>query len=202
MMTFKAMASTVLALALGAGVASAQQLDPPIDAQVGSNETSAESQKRVEDIATATDSLTADYRLTLKKIESLQIFNRQLSQVIDSQNEELESLQRQIDSVEEVGRSVTPLMLEMIEALDQFVQHDVPFLGRGAEESRRRSPGADATLGRCGAGAISPYPRGLSDRERLRPNDRRAFGDDREGRRRGAGGLPPNRSDRPDVQDA
>ena len=89
MMTFKAMASTVLALALGAGVASAQQLDPPIDAQVGSNETSAESQKRVEDIATATDSLTADYRLTLKKIESLQIFNRQLSQVIDSQNEEL-----------------------------------------------------------------------------------------------------------------
>ena len=128
MMTFKAMASTVLALALGAGVASAQQLDPPIDAQVDANAASAESQQRVEEIATATDSLTADYRLTLKKIESLQIFNRQLTQVIDSQNEELESLQRQIDGVEEVGRAVTPLMLQMIEALDQFVAHDMPFL--------------------------------------------------------------------------
>ena len=130
MTTFKAMAGTVLALALGAGVASAQQLDPPIDAQVDANEAGAASQKRVEEISNETDSLTADYRLTLKKIESLQIFNRQLTQVIDSQNEELESLQRQIDSVEEVGRAVTPLMLRMIEALDQFVAFDVPFLAQ------------------------------------------------------------------------
>lgn len=128
MTTFKAMAGTVLALALGAGVASAQQLDPPIDAQIEANQAGAAAQKEVEEISNETDTLTAQYRLTLKKIESLQIFNRQLSQVIESQNEELESLQRQIDSVEEVGRAVTPLMLRMIEALDQFVAFDIPFL--------------------------------------------------------------------------
>ena len=116
-------------------VASAQQLDPPIDARVDANAAGAESQKRVEEIANATDSLIADFRLTNKKIESLQIFNRQLSQVIDSQNEELESLQSQIDGVEEVGRAVTPLMLRMIEALEQFVQFDIPFL---IEERRDR----------------------------------------------------------------
>ena len=115
--------------------ASAQQLDPPLDAQVEANEAGAESQKRVEGIADATDSLIAEYRLTNKKIESLQIFNRQLRQVIDSQNEELDSLQRQIDGVEEVGRAVTPLMLKMIEALDQFVKFDVPFL---ADERQAR----------------------------------------------------------------
>ena len=115
--------------------ASAQQLDPPIDAQVDANAAGAESQKRVESIADATDSLIAEYRLTNKKIESLQIFNRQLRQVIDSQNEELASLQRQIDGVEEVGRAVTPLMLKMIEALDQFVKFDVPFL---ADERQAR----------------------------------------------------------------
>jgi len=115
--------------------ASAQQLDPPIDAQVDANAAGAESQQRVEAIADATDSLVAEYRLTNKKIESLQIFNRQLRQVIDSQNEELDSLQRQIDGVEEVGRAVTPLMLKMIEALDQFVKFDVPFL---AEERQKR----------------------------------------------------------------
>ena len=82
-----------------------------------------------------TDSLIAEYRLTNKKIESLQIFNRQLRQVIDSQNEGLASLQRQIDGVEEVGRAVTPLMLKMIEALDQFVKFDVPFL---ADERQAR----------------------------------------------------------------
>ena len=129
-------ATCCLALsALLTGTVAAQQLDPPIDARVKANEVGAESQKRVEEISTATDSLIAEYRLTNKKIESLQIFNRQLRQVIDSQDEELESLQRQIDEVEEVGRAVTPLMLKMIEALDQFVKLDVPFL---PEERRQR----------------------------------------------------------------
>ena len=61
--------------------ASAQQLDPPIDAQVDANADGAESQKRVEAISSATDNLIAEFRLTSKKIESLQIFNRQLRQV-------------------------------------------------------------------------------------------------------------------------
>ncbi len=111
-----------------ASLASAQDLDPPIDERVKANEAGAASQKRVEEISTATDSLIAQYRLTNKKIESLKIFNRQLGEVINSQNEELASLQRQIDDVEEVGRAVTPLMLKMIEALDQHVKIDIPFL--------------------------------------------------------------------------
>ena len=108
--------SAVAMTALSVSTASAQQLDPPIDARVAANQAGAESQKRVEEIASATDSLIAEFRLTNKKIESLQIFNRSLSEVIVSQNEELTSLQRQIDGVEEVGRAVTPLMLKMIEA--------------------------------------------------------------------------------------
>ncbi|MAG30688.1 MAG: hypothetical protein CL908_07345 [Deltaproteobacteria bacterium] len=117
------------------GTAVAQQLDAPIEERVRGNESGVESQKRVEEIASATDSLIAEFRLTNKKIESLQIFNRQLSQVIESQNEELASLQRQIDDVEEVGRAVTPLMLKMIDALDKFVALDIPFL---AEERKDR----------------------------------------------------------------
>jgi hypothetical protein len=120
--------AVVAVSALCVSSASGQQLDPPIDAAIEANEAGAASQRRVESISTETDSLIAEYRLTNKKIESLQIFNRQLRQVIDSQNEELASLQKQIDGVEEVGRAVTPLMLKMIEALDQFVQFDVPFL--------------------------------------------------------------------------
>jgi TolA-binding protein len=110
------------------GVASAQQLDKPIELREEANKTGADSQKRVEEIATETDGLIAEYRLTNKKIESLQIFNQQLSQVVTSQNEELASLQKQIDGVEEIGRAVTPLMLKMIDSLDKFVQLDVPFL--------------------------------------------------------------------------
>ena len=143
MMSFRAQAMWIATAAtritamsiLAVSAVSAQQLDAPIEKRMEANADGAASQKRVEEIATATDSLIAEYRLTNKKIESLNIFNRQLRAVIESQNEELASLQRQIDDVEEVGRAVTPLMLKMIDALDKFVAVDVPFL---AEERKNR----------------------------------------------------------------
>ena len=110
-----------------ASMATAQSLEKPIEEQVKANVDGAQSQKRVEEVATATDGLIGEYRLTLKKIESLDIFNNQLKGVVQSQDEELASLQRQIDSVEEVSRSVTPLMLDMIDSLDKFINVDVPF---------------------------------------------------------------------------
>lgn len=172
MMSFRAMASEaacpetrtparrmtrqVLGLAgaaslLFASMASAQQLDQPIETRVKANADGAASQKRVEEISTATDGLIAEFRLTNKKIESLGIFNNQLRAVINSQTEELESLQRQIDGVEEVGRAVTPLMLKMIDSLDKFVAIDIPFLKDqrktridGLRVLMRRSDVADA----------------------------------------------------------
>lgn len=112
---------------LSASTASAQDLDKPIEERVRANESGAASQKRVEEIATATDGLVGEYRLTMKKIESLDMFNGQLKAVVDSQNEELASLQRQIDSIGEVSRAITPLMLKMIDALDKFIAVDLPF---------------------------------------------------------------------------
>lgn len=112
---------------LSASMATAQSLEKPIEARVDANESGAASQKTVEEVATETDGLIGEYRLTMKKIESLDIFNTQLRAVVDSQNEELASLQRQIDGVEEVSRSVTPLMLKMIDSLDKFVAIDLPF---------------------------------------------------------------------------
>jgi Protein of unknown function (DUF3450) len=137
MISFRASAIGIATLAtcLIPLAATAQELDKPIELREEANAEGQASQKRVEDIASTTDGLIAEYRLTNKKIESLNIFNRQLNEVIISQNEELASLQVQIDSVEEVGRAVTPLMLKMIDALDKFVALDVPFL---AEERKAR----------------------------------------------------------------
>ncbi|UCE87622.1 MAG: DUF3450 domain-containing protein, partial [Deltaproteobacteria bacterium] len=44
------------------------------------------------------------------------------------QDEEKASLREQIDNVTLVSREVTPLMLRMVESLDDFVKLDVPFL--------------------------------------------------------------------------
>jgi hypothetical protein len=141
---------------LAGSTVSAQQLDQPIEQRVEANQMGAESQKRVEVMSTATDELVSEYRLTNKKIESLNIFNRQLSEVIVSQNEELASLQRQIDDVEEVGRSVTPLMLKMIDSLAQFVEIDIPFL---SEKRRARVDGLRVLMRRSDVADAERYRR-------------------------------------------
>jgi len=159
MISFKAraigFASAATCLTMSLAV-TAQQLDAPIELREEANADGAASQKKVEEIATETDSLVAEYRLTNKKIESLNIFNRQLRQVIDSQNEELPSLQRQIDEVEEVGRSVTPLMLKMIDSLDKFVALDIPFL---PEERKTRVDGLRVLMRRADVADAERYRR-------------------------------------------
>jgi hypothetical protein len=86
------------------------------------------SQKRIEKLSDATDSLLTQYQSALRQNESLRTYNRQLESLIVSQDAERASLAEQMDRVELVSREVTPLMLRMIDALATFVELDVPFL--------------------------------------------------------------------------
>jgi hypothetical protein len=99
-----------------------------VDVRAEGNETASESQKRIDTISDETDGLLAQYRTTLKQIDSIDLYNGQMSALISAQKDELASLQSQLDRVETVGRSVTPLMMLMIEAIERFVALDVPFL--------------------------------------------------------------------------
>ncbi len=98
------------------------------DARSEENDESATVQKHIDELSDQTDELVAKYRTVLKQIDSIRIYNHQLHELITSQEEELASLQDQLDRVEVVGRSVTPLMLRMIEALDATVALDLPYL--------------------------------------------------------------------------
>jgi hypothetical protein len=87
-----------------------------------------ESQKRIDEISDTTETLFARYSNALRQIDSIRVYNHQMRDLIASQEAELASLGEQLDRVEVVGRSVTPLMLRMIAALGKFVELDLPFL--------------------------------------------------------------------------
>jgi hypothetical protein len=127
-------AITALAVVVAGSEALAQGVDKAIDTRTKANGESVASQKRVDDLSDQTDVLLAEYRTAIKQIESLRVYNRQMDELIASQNTELASLQDQLDNVELVGRGVTPLMLNMIEGLDKFVALDVPFLEKERNE--------------------------------------------------------------------
>ena len=93
------------------------------------------SQVKIEASNEQTRELYADYKVVLKEIEGLQVYNRQLERQIAVQEREMTELAASIDRVTEVERQVMPLMLRMIEGLDQFVELDIPFR---IEERRER----------------------------------------------------------------
>lgn len=127
--------ATVVAAAASLGIAvlataqeETQPLEKLIDTRAAGNEKGAATQQRIDAVADETDELLGQYRTAWKQIESLDVYNAQMRELIAAQDAELDSLSGQLERVQSVGRSVTPLMFRMIDALEQFVALDVPFL--------------------------------------------------------------------------
>jgi len=120
-----AIASIVL---LGSGYATAQQLKEILTVEHQRTKIAQVSQVKIDKMANRTSDMLDKYRDVLKQIETLRTYNAQVERLIRAQRKEMASLNRQIDSVTVIDRQVSPLMLRMVDALDNFVALDVPFL--------------------------------------------------------------------------
>lgn len=122
--------STVLSV--GALLASTAQADPTLDniLSEGQAMTNAgvQSQKRIDRLQEETSDLYQEFKTVNKEIEGLRVYNRQLQTQIDNQLVVLSRLERSIDQVTVRERQMQPLVLQMLDALEQFVNLDVPFL--------------------------------------------------------------------------
>ena len=125
-----------------------------LDARSQGNDEAATDQKQIDVLSDQTDELVAKYRTALKQIDSIRVYNHQLHELIESQEEELASLQDQLDRVEEVGRSVTPLMLRMINALASTVELDLPYL---MEERSERIANLRTVMTRAAVSSAEKY---------------------------------------------
>ena len=105
-----------------------RKLDAAQRVRTEANEAGQASQRRIDELSNETETLFSRYSATLKQIDSLRVFNGQMRKLIASQEAELDSLNDQLERVASVGRSVTPLMIRMIDAIEKFVELDVPFL--------------------------------------------------------------------------
>ena len=92
------------------------------------NEQARQSQAKIDEISEETRSLLNDYKTVLREIEGLRVYNAQLSRQIRGQEEQMSQIADSIDRVTATQRQITPLMLRMIDGLEQFVSLDLPFL--------------------------------------------------------------------------
>lgn len=113
---------------VGSGISTAATLNDIYQVAEQLNNQARQAQSRVDSLTEETRELLNEYKTVLKEIEGLQVYNGQLERQIDSQNKEMAQLTKSIDEVTVIERQITPLMLRMIDGLEQFVDLDLPFL--------------------------------------------------------------------------
>ena len=131
----------IAALAVGSllGAASLSQADEALQAilQVGQDKNVAakKSQGKIDKLAEETRALLQDYKTVNKQIDGLKVYNTRLQKQIDNQLLRISDIENSISQVTVIQRQMMPLVIRMIDGLEQFVELDVPF---HIDERRRR----------------------------------------------------------------
>jgi hypothetical protein len=144
---------------LSAGLAAFAQTDKVntvIGEQVKTEEAAKASQKRVEALDSETTKMLGDYRQMMAEAQSLKSYNAELSVQVQSQQEQINGMAKQISEIETTSREVLPMMQKMLDTLDQFVALDLPFL---LEERKTRIAQLKEMMGRADVSTSEKYRR-------------------------------------------
>ncbi len=120
------------ALAVGTlmgGVASAQDptLNAILDVGEDKNVAARKSQTKIDRLADETRDLLTDYKTVMKQVDGLVVYNNRLRKQIENQLARIGNIDQSIEQVTIVQRQMTPLVIRMIDGLEQFIELDVPF---------------------------------------------------------------------------
>jgi hypothetical protein len=86
-----------------------------------------DSQTKIDKLSEQTSSLLDEYKRVNKQIEGLRVYNARLEKQIANQNRRVTDIEESIAQVTIIQRQITPLVIRMIDALENFVELDVPF---------------------------------------------------------------------------
>jgi hypothetical protein len=134
----------------------ATQLGDVVKEQQGANQEAKAAQDRINEIDDETQKLLTAYRTAVAEAESIAAYTDQLKIQVDSQEQELASIQQQLDEVETTSREILPLMQRMLDTLDQFVALDVPFL---LDERKKRVATLKEVMNRADVSISEKYRR-------------------------------------------
>lgn len=127
-----------------------------IGEQAGADASAKQAQQTINTLDDKTRDATSEYRSALQEVESLKRYNEQLDLQVQSQAEEMKSIQQQIVQIERTSREITPLLVKMVDTLDKFVNLDTPFL---PDERKQRVAQLKDMLGRADVTLSEKYRR-------------------------------------------
>ena len=110
------------------GIASAQTAQRVVNEQQATDDAARRSQQKIDQLDDQTQKMLSEYRAAVRETQSLKQYNEQLAVQVQSQTDEVGSIQEQLEQIETTNREVYPMMQKMLATLDTFVELDAPFL--------------------------------------------------------------------------
>jgi chaperonin cofactor prefoldin len=147
---------TLLGAAALMAAPSFAQLDRTLNAQIEADRAAGQAQEELNGLRDETADAAARYAQFLAEAESLESYNEQLAEQVESLEAEIASIQQQLVDIETTNREVQPLMEKMVVALETFVSLDVPIF---IEERTSRVQNLKDLLGRADVAISEKYRR-------------------------------------------
>ncbi|MUK43638.1 DUF3450 family protein [Aliivibrio fischeri] len=116
-----------IALATVITTAQATALDQARVIENKSNTSSAISQQKIDKSAEATLAYKAEIEQLQEEVKNLAVYRDHLTGLVNSQQQEMVSLNDQIDTIKETRQGVVPLMYKMLSGLTTLVEQDKPI---------------------------------------------------------------------------
>ncbi len=87
----------------------------------------AKSQEKINNTYEQGQVLVGEYRGVVDETENLKVYNDYVAGLVRSQQADIDSLNGQIQEIENTKKNVVPLMFKMIDTLEAFVKADIPI---------------------------------------------------------------------------
>jgi len=105
-----------------------QNLDKAINITTKGNNSSINSQKKIDKLVQKKERLYSEFKALNNELKSLNQYNKELAEVVNSQESEKASINKQLENIDDTKRGILPLIRNMLVSLDEFISKDTPFL--------------------------------------------------------------------------
>lgn len=119
--------SVAAAAVMAVGSVHAAEVQDVLKAGANKVDAAKKQQLEIDRIAEQTDDLLQSFKQVNKQIEGLKVYNAQLERQIVSQKRMMSELQESIENATLIERQIGPLMVRMLDSLENFIKLDLPF---------------------------------------------------------------------------
>ena len=98
-----------------------ETLDSILAVSSSKNKAARVSQAKIDKLSEQTRDLYTQYKTVMKQVDGLKVYNARLQRQIDNQIRRIAQIEASIDQVTVIQRQMTPLVIRMVDGLEQFV---------------------------------------------------------------------------------